>query len=302
MDKIEEYLKSKLNCSDVSESEYWSRIYQNLVENDFNFEKINYGGLGGTKKNNLLSKLYHRILQKPFRNLAKKNKNFIIYDKFTKKYSEDMNLVYDHNLLRQAITLSFIENKIGKFNDTCVIGDGLGSLTSIIGRSNYSNNIYLINLSKTLYFDYIFLKKSFKNSEYQIHLIKNELDVKKVNDNSKKIILIEAINKELLNFFNIDLFINIVSMQEMNLKEIRSYFKIIRNKKENSNERFFYCCNRLSKILPDNSIINFDDYPWSSNDTIIEFSECEWMKKYYAKKFPFYLNYEGKILHKLIKI
>jgi putative sugar O-methyltransferase len=303
VDKIEEYLKKKLNSTDISESEYWSSIYKDLKKNNYNFEKIHYGGLGGTKKNNLLSKLYHKFFQIPFRILAKKFKNFYYYDNITKKYSKDMNLVYDCNLLRQAITLSFIDDKIGNFNDICIIGDGLGSLTSIIGRAKFSSNIYLVNLSKTLYFDYIFLKKSFKNSEYKIYLIKNKKDIEIINNNnSKKIILIEAINKQLINLFNIDLFINIVSMQEMDLIEVQSYFKIIRNKKKYSNDRYFYCCNRLSKVLPDNSIIKFEDYPWLDNDIILHYSECEWMKRYYAKKFPFYLKYEGKIIHKLIKI
>jgi hypothetical protein len=57
-----------------------------------------------------------------------------------------------------------------------------------------------------------------------------------------------------------DVFINIASMQEMNMKTIDDYFTLVNSQ---ALPTYFYCANRISKNLPDGSIINFDDYPWN---------------------------------------
>ena len=87
-------------------------------------------------------------------------------------------------------------------------------------------------------------------------------------------------------------------MQEMNNKTISSYFKYMR---KNPNAEFFYCCNRVHKILPDSSNIIFDNYPWLKEDKILVEEICNWYKNYPISTYPFLKRFDGPIKHKLIR-
>ena len=116
---------------------------------------------------------------------------------------------------------------------------------------------------------------------------------------NSSVIFVEAENVHLLSYIDINIFISIASMQEMNNSTITDYFNIFRN---NISQPFFYCCNRMSKKLKDGSIINFDNYPWHIKDKIIFEEECKWYTKY-PTYFPFYWKpFNGKLKHKLVKI
>ena len=94
---------------------------------------------------------------------------------------------------------------------------------------------------------------------------------------------------------NINLFTNIISMQEMKSGHLENYFKIIK-----SNNAHFYCCNRESNIMPAGEETNFDAYPWGDCSKIL-FENCTWHQKYYELKFPFIKRYEKNIKHALVK-
>ena len=110
--------------------------------------------------------------------------------------------------------------------------------------------------------------------------------------------LIEAENYSLIQSINIDIFINVASMQEMDIKTINNYFMFMRN---NPKESFFYCCNRVSKTLADKSVIKFNDYPWSTNDLVFLNEKCDWYTKFPTLFPPFWKSFGGEIKHKLVK-
>ena len=92
---------------------------------------------------------------------------------------------------------------------------------------------------------------------------------------------------------------NIHSMQEMNYDDIKSYFNLMRKQET---EAYFYCCNRVSKTLPDNRLIKFSEYSWHEKDIIIFDELCSWHQKYPINRPPFFRRFDGQHQHRLIKI
>ena len=88
-------------------------------------------------------------------------------------------------------------------------------------------------------------------------------------------------------------------MQEMNMALIQKYFSIMRT---STVESYFYCCNREEKTLPDGNVIRFSDYPWNEEESIIIDEPCPWYQKYPSLYPPFWRDFEGTHLHRLIKL
>ena len=109
----------------------------------------------------------------------------------------------------------------------------------------------------------------------------------------------EAENYEFLNGLPISLFINIASMQEMNLEVIQHYFQYMRSSLEIP---YFYCCNRLEKKLPDGTMVRFLDYPWDMDDKILIDELSPWYQTYPAPNPPFWRRFDGPIHHRLVKL
>jgi hypothetical protein len=88
-------------------------------------------------------------------------------------------------------------------------------------------------------------------------------------------------------------------MQEMNYEAITSYFNVIRNQNTTT---WFYCCNRVSKTLPDGSVINFSEYGWNTSDQVIVDELCPWHQRFPINRPPFSSKFDGPIKHRLIKL
>ena len=88
--------------------------------------------------------------------------------------------------------------------------------------------------------DYLILKKNNIILDTEIQVVDSSDDLEYEN---KKLFLIPANKKNLIKNKNIDLFVNIVSFQEMNNEEVNNYFDIIK-----SNKSYLYCCNRKKKF------------------------------------------------------
>ena len=87
-------------------------------------------------------------------------------------------------------------------------------------------------------------------------------------------------------------------MQEMDMFVIQKYFEYMRTSTVQS---YFYCCNREEKTLPDDSVIRFLDYPWNEDERIIFHEPCPWYQKYPSKWPPYWIDFDGTHLHRLIK-
>lgn len=134
-----------------------------------------------------------------------------------------------------------------------------------------------------------------------VALITDKDDAKTVINkiNRFSIIAIQAENHELIQHFNIDLVLNIVSMGEMHPSFVSEYFRDIRRLYKTDKNLYFYCCKRLEKTMPDGSVTKFLEYPWEKEDQIIVDELCPWHKEYYSFTPPFYKKFDGPIQHQI---
>ncbi len=205
--------------------------------------------------------------------------------------------------LRHVLSLALIKDKIHLeqiIDPIVVIGDGYGIMTSLLLSylSHLKVKVVVVNLTKILLIDAIFIKKSVPFSN--ICLVKNFEDYHKaLKDSEVNVICIQADNAHLKSGGAIGLVINISSMQEMNPPIIAEYFNFIRNfPNQNS---YFYCSNRLEKILFDGTNVNYFKYPWDPKDQFIVNELCPWHKYYYnTRKLPFYFPFNGAVQHRLV--
>ena len=196
-----------------------------------------------------------------------------------------------YDLARMALTLNFLYENLPDISDKkfCIIGDGYGVLGCLIKKFFPKANIISINLGRTLFFDVYYSQMVFPNLEHKLLKEDDQLA-------SKDFTFIEA---EKLKKIEADIFINIASMQEMNPEDIDLYFDKIRSQ---NSDTWFYCCNRISKVLPDGTNIIFDKFPWSKKDKVLVEELCPWQKEYPANRPPFIFKFPDPIKHKLIKV
>jgi len=297
-EKSIEYLFKSLDLSDVGESSHWKKYNKNFDYDGKIFSGLE--GFGGNTRYSLLRQCLSDFFQKKFYNSSK---NFKFYLDKAKAIAKNQNRLFDLDFLRQAITLSFLDEKIGKCSSTLVIGDGFASMTSLLIDSDFSSKVVLVNLNKQLMVDLYFLKQYMGISKFnsEVALITNEDDAKSILSkiNQFSVMAIQAENHKLVKYFDIDLVLNIVSMGEMLPSSVSEYFNDIRNLSNDNKNLYFYCCNRLEKQMPDGSYTKFLEYPWKKDDKIIVDELCPWHKEYISLKPPFFRKFDGPILHQL---
>lgn len=208
--------------------------------------------------------------------------------------------IIDFDLIKQAIALDYILQKIPtekldftKKKTVCIIGDGYSSMGSLIKILFPETRIVFINLGKTILFDLHYFNKIFQFENYEI--INTSEDIKADTRNN---LFIPAENYQAIEKLEIDLFINIASMQEMDLETINNYFKFIRASK--SKVKYFYCCNRHKKILPDGTQIIFEKYPWN-NCEFISNENCHWYDREPISRPPFLRKFDGTFQQAIAK-
>lgn len=295
-EKILNLLSNYLSKEDNQSSSHWNHYHQISKFDDKNILKIE--GLEGysAKSSNPIKNFLHFLLQTKYKKMGENFKDFSNYYDQSKTFIQLINGNYDLCMLRQVLTLSFI-NQMFSFKEDetfLIIGDGYANLGGLIRRIFPKSTIYLINLNKNLYIDYLFFKKAFPNEK--LFLIENENNFESEIIKGK-VAFLRAENFQLIPKFNPTWAFNIVSMQEMSMDIIRKYFEVFR-KCENLK---FYCCNRESKTHPDGEVIEFTNYPWAKSDKIFLDELTPWHQTYYDFKYPFYHPYDGKIKHRIVQ-
>jgi len=67
---------------------------------------------------------------------------------------------------------------------------------------------------------------------------------------------------------------------------------------QKSKSTYFYCCNRVSKTLPDGERLEFDKYGWRESDKIIFDELCPWYKGGPMDSPPFWSKFDGDVWHR----
>lgn len=288
-------------------SSHWKKYHSKFEFTGNGFKGLQ--GFGGYGRPSTLLSFAENILQIPYKKMGS---NISSLERLAKEITKKQGRRYDLDVLRQALTISFLDevapNLLSKKAVGCVIGDGFASMTALLLASKSATSIVVINLSKTLLVDLWYLKlwMGEKVFDVSVDFARNKDEFlaafdKPVEDSGVKVIAIEAMNHDLLRYAPIDFVINIASMQEMNPSVIVEYFEDLRKVAENR-EVIFYCANRKEKKLPDGTVTKFSEYPWKQSDKVIAEGLCPWHQDYYSFIPPFYREYDGPILHKLVKL
>lgn len=181
-----------------------------------------------------------------------------------------------------------------------IIGDGYGFLSSLVKTLIPSAKIVLVDIGKTLLFQAIYCQ--------QVNHEATHVHVDDMDSNSEADFIYCPAEKVNSYTGNLDLAINIASMQEMTMNVVGEYFAFLRN---HMKEGLFYCCNRESKRLPDGEIVEFHKYPWKPDDVHLVDELCPWYRWYlslapsdkgpilFGARIPLINYFDGPVLHRL---
>jgi putative sugar O-methyltransferase len=246
-------------------------------------------------------RILHRILQARFKKMGKRFARFADIDALAGRIAKMQSRAYTLDILRQALTLAWMfEQTPSDLRDArtiLVIGDGFGTLTSLLHLCLPQAKIVLINLVKTLYADLLYIRRALPGVAYGL-----TNDEQRIADLLARpdvpIVALRADDAPLLSSIDIDVAFNIASMQEMTPKTIAQYFAALRG----GGACLFYCCNREEKTLPDGTVARFSSYPWHESDVVVADGLCPWHQQFYTFKPPFYRSYDGPHLHRLVRL
>jgi hypothetical protein len=214
-------------------------------------------------------------------------KSFLLTFRFSLKTKQ----IFGYDLTRMILSINFLANNIGNLDGkkVVIIGDGYGRFGGLL-KTIYPNcQVVYINLGRTLLFDYFYSMKSHPQSQHKL--------ITKENEFIRDFNYIEAETYQDITLKG-DIFINIASMQEMDMKQINEYFDLICSQIQGT---IFYCCNRVSKRLPDDSVIDFFKYNWGELKLLID-ELCPWHQKFPSIRPPFIRNFDGPVQHRLVKV
>jgi hypothetical protein len=303
-DEVFEVLKSEAEFSEKNISSHWVEYLK-----DFKYENGKFSGKGlpegGGGRRSFPGSLVDYIFQTPFRRQGKQFTEFSKILQCAKRVHKERDTSLQLGTLRQVLSLSFLQQHHifdQLIDPIVVIGDGFGIMSSLLLSYLAKSKIKVVtvNLTQNLLIDAVFIKKSIPSAN--ICLVKNaEAYHKAQNDSEVDVICIQADNSQLIGNASIGLVINIASMQEMTPSVTAEYFSFVRT--STNKNTFFYCVNRIEKILPDGVVSNFFKYPWHPKDQIIVDELCPWHQYYYNyRKPPFYFQYDGKHQHRLVLV
>ncbi len=288
-------------------SSHWKKLSQHFnIETDSNgliqsVKGYGFGGSGDKRMSATIMSAVEIFLQQiklSYRGLAaEKNKG--------KKLVESMGLAFSRDAFRQVCTEYFLRKKIAKagveVKNILIIGDGHGILAALMSEQYPDANIFLIDLGVTLFFQAYYLESRFTDKQH-ILLAKGN---RPTNGNGFYYCPAERLND--FPLVELDLAINVASMQEMDMAEVNHYFRMMRERKT----VLFYCCNRLEKILPDGHVTRFFDYPWRKDDVHLVDEKCPWHQFFLSRStapnlkllnlipIPLLHRYDGVHWHRL---
>ena len=219
----------------------------------------------------------------------------------------EMGLYFSQDAFRQACTDWFLGVAIKRGttphflpNTILVIGDGHGILSALLHRRFPRARILLVDLGAILLFQAAYLAKAFPSATHAL------TDEDSAGACEAGFSYCPADQIESLPDGNVDLAVNVASMQEMTPAVVAAYFRLLRERRT----KMFYCCNRLEKRLPGGELLRFMDYPWSPADSHLIDEACPWHQWFFGRSrtphvriagipLPLMHRYDGMHWHRL---
>jgi putative sugar O-methyltransferase len=294
------YLREHIHAPEAGRSAHWDWMLANYACDDNEFQGLN--GFGCHQPRSALGSVAHYIMQTPYRLMANTYPRFTEIHRIGRNIAASQNRVLDLDMLRQVLTMGFIDHLIdlkGLPGVPLVIGDGFGALTALLLSLLPGRHIMLINLTPVLLVDLTYIRKVFPSVE--IALVESQAQMEAALNQSKEaVIALRADFQDFIRHAPISLAVNVSSMHEMQPSIVERYFSNLRSAK--GEQTYFYCCNRIRKELPDGTVTEFMKYPWHVKDDIIADELCPWHQSYYIFPPPRYLKYDGPIRHRLVRL
>lgn len=280
---------------DRGSSSFWDLYHQGFDYKDGTFKGLQ--GFGGSMPpGTALHRLGHWLLQTPYRRHGAGFERFDECVRIAKGIAARQSREFDVDILRHALTASLLLSRLPKeaFSGLiAVIGDGFGTLSSILLEAVPGSRIVAVNLTKTLLVDAVYIRKA-------APAVGQALITAAGDRPDARVQLVRADDSALLSSLPVSLAVNVASMQEMDPPVVAAYFALLRATP--SAKTWFYCCNREEKILPDGTLVRFDAFPWRPADRIMLDELCPWHQTYYRKLPPFYHPYDGPVRHRLVEL
>lgn len=296
------YLAERLDEAERGASTHWIEMHQTFQYRAGRLDGLR--GFGGyIPRSSLLRRVGHRLMQRPYRQMAESLAEFPRWDALAAKLARSQGRIYDLDMLRQSITLAYLRyilpGCLSPNSSLLVIGDGFGALSSLALMAEPQLRIILVNLTKTLLVDLVFIQRGMPRTTIVLPTSAESMR-KAIADSQASVVAVRADDYQFIREARIDLAVNIASMQEMNPSTIEDYFAALRDSA--GREPFFYCCNREEKVFSDGTMVRFAEYPWHEEDGVLVDELCPWHQYYYTLLPPRYLPYDGPIRHRLIKM
>lgn len=283
--------------TDASASSHWREMHAGFSYRDGKLSGLR--GFGGSlRPRGPLHALAHRLLQRPLRAIGARLSRFAGLDAQLAAAAPLQERVYDQEMLRQALVLAAtLERAALPPGPVAVIGDGFGSLSTLLLRAFPDRKVVAVNLAKTLLTDVLYCRAGVPGLKVAL-AADAESYRGALADPEIRLVALCADDAEILGSSPLGAAFNVASMQEMDPPVIARYFALLRRARTG----LFYCCNREEKRLPDGTVTRFAEYPWRPEDEILLDELCPWHDFYYTLRPPFYFRYDGPVRHRLVRL
>lgn len=257
-------------------------------------------GLGiVSRKTGSLRTAAHWISRRPFWYMGRKYPDFADSNRLGRLVARRQRRRYTEDIVRQVLSLALIRDTFSFAGDddlSVVIGDGYGVMTVLLLLAYPARRVIVVNLTKSLLVDLIHVRQVVP--EIRFAWVSTAADMEAaLSCPGLNLIAVRADDARHISAAPIGLAVNTASMQEMTPPVIAEYFDVLRHSP--GADTVFYCCNKLSKTLPDGTVVRFDDYPWRAADRILVDEPCAWQNIVSTKKPPFWYVKKNVVWHRL---
>jgi len=296
--EIRKELVQSLHYDDDQKSSHWMIHTEGAeITNDAKIGGIN--GFSNRSPRFPFSYSLHRRAQKRIFDNFDRAVGSVFYD-LALQFCSVQSRSLDVCVIRHVYTFMYLERfgLLGKDKIACVIGDGQANFVSLALKADSFKKVISINLTEVLLSDLDMVER-LGLEKGELGLAKTQLELlTMLSQPNIRLVMIRAADAGVIRDAGIDLFVNIVSFQEMNTELVGRYFDLIK-----SNSSWLYCCNREHKELYGGEILEFYSYPWEGS--VIELDEiCPWHEYFYDfKSVSLFrrLKYDGAIRHRIVK-
>lgn len=300
-DPIINHLLEAVRDSPAHQSSYWKPYLERF---DYSDEEGLRGitGFGNRSSEGLLKNLLHAFGLSVMRARNHRGPDALVEQR-VRETCRAQHRSYDFDAWRHANTFELLLEKLPGAGSSiqvgCVLGDGQSNIAANFFKFFPSAKILIdLNFPEVLLSEYLLMRDSVP---CEFAVLDAETDVGQlVSRPEKTILLCTPQNAELVAGMSVDLFVNIASMQEMTQESIDRYLRMMR---AGSGQRFFYCANRILKILPGGERIEFDKFGWKAADrTLLSKSPVPWHQEFYQFGWPFLRKFDGEHVHAIFQL